>query len=237
MIPKVYDTQRTLRLMGHDDTETEVQVNTPTVQFNPEMGGPEHTMINDLSGLKFKSVRVVMGPSYATKRQETAASLIELTKSMPQIGQIGADIIVKSLDFDGAEQLAERLKILLPPQIAQKENPQDQAPPPPPPDPMQDPMYRADVELKNAQAMKTVAEAYALGANAHMQNTEMPVQPPPPDPNEQAQAMYAAQAAQHNAQTAGHKAVGAHLENALKLKKLREPAPLANRPAGQVQPQ
>ena len=241
MIPSVYDTQRTLRLMGHDDTETEVQVNTPTVQYNPEVGAPEHTMINDLSQMKFKAIRVVMGPSYATKRQETAQSLIELTKSMPQIGQLGADIIIKSLDFDGAEQLAERLKMGLPPQILAKENPQDQAPPPQPPDPMQDPAYRADVELKNAQAFKTVAEAYALGATAQMQNTEMQVQPPPPDPNEQAQAMFAAQAAQHNAQqaqhnatAAGHKAVGAQLQNALTMNKLSEPPPQAVRPAGQA---
>ena len=49
--------------------------------------------------------------------------------------------------------------------------------------------------------------------------------------------MYAAQAAQHNAQTAGHKAMGAHLDNALKIKKLREPPPQAVRPAGQAPPQ
>lgn len=193
MIPKVYDTQRTLRLMSADDTETEVPVNTPTIQYDGDTGGPQQAVMNDLSEMKFKSVRVVMGQNYATRRAETVANLINLTSALPQVGQVGADIIVKNMEFEGAEQLAERLKAILPPQILQMENP-EAAQAAQQPDPMME-MQMAGQQ----QAMQYELE----GAEAKSQQ-------------EQAKAAQEAE-----------RVTGAKLDNALKVKKLREPPPQA----------
>lgn len=148
MIPKIYDTQRTLRMMGEDGTETEAQINTPTVGVD---GVP--MVINDMSQMKFSSVRVIMGPSYASRRQEAVQSLTQLAQAVPVIAEIGADLIVRNMDFEGAEQMAERLKAVLPPQILQIENPEAAQAAAPPPDPM------AEMQMQGqAQAMQTELE-------------------------------------------------------------------------------
>lgn len=191
MIPKVYDTTRTLRLIGQDDRETEVEINRPTVS---EMGQP--TYENDMSQISFKSVRVILGPSFASRRAEAANQLLQLTQAVPAIGEIGGDLIVKNLDFDGSEQLAERLRMLLPPQIMQMENPEQaqaqmQAAVPPP-DPMAEMQMQAQAQVLE---MQTAAEESRV---------------------QQEQAKAAQEAA---------RVEGVRLDNALKVKKLTEPPP------------
>lgn len=153
LIPKVYDSERIVRIMGEDDSEDFVPINK--VMYGMD-GVPQ--MINDLSTARF-DVRVSIGPSYSTKRMETASALVEFLKTIPNAAPLISDLVAKSLDFPGADEIAKRLKNTIPPNIlADPEDPNSQ--PPPPPDPMQDPTVRAEVELKQAQAEKAKAEAY-----------------------------------------------------------------------------
>jgi hypothetical protein len=131
MAPKVYDNERTLRLINDDDTEKSVTINKTVMQF-----GETELKHNDISKMHFNSVRVVLGPSYASRRQEALQGLIQLVQALPQVGMVAGDIIAKNMDFEGSEQLADRLKAMLPPQVLQIENPESQQPPPP--DPMQE---------------------------------------------------------------------------------------------------
>jgi hypothetical protein len=174
--------------------------------------------------MSFKSVRVIMGPSYASKRAEAVTQLTQLIQAMPQLGAIAGDIIARNLDFDGAEELAKRAKTMLPPGILQMENP-DQ-PPPPPPNPMDDPVIHSQVELNRANAAKAYAEAEAKMFDARSFAQFEGEQPEQPDPAEGANVMAAhAKAAQEHAKVfeAQHRAQGAALDNALKVKQLREP--------------
>lgn len=200
-IPHTYDTARTLRMTGEDGTETEAHINTPVPGFATESGEPE--MINDLSQMKFKSIRVIMGPSYASRRAEAVQNLTQLIQAMPQIGAVGSDIVVRNMDFEGAEQLAERLKAVLPPQVLQMENPEAMAAEQQP-----DPM--AEMQM---QAQQQSMQFELAGAEAKA-NQE-----------------------QSKAQQEAAKADGAKLDNALKVKKLREPTPRpANGFAGSEHP-
>jgi hypothetical protein len=132
MMPKVYDTQRTMKLQTDDDREKEVTINQEMMQFG---GMPIRN--NDVTRMKYNSVRVVLGPSYASRKQQTVQQLTQLIQVMPQVGAVAGDIIAKNLDFEGSEQLAERLRMLLPPQIMQAENPEAMQNMPPEPDPME----------------------------------------------------------------------------------------------------
>lgn len=198
MIPNVYDTQRTLRLLGEDDTEQEVQVNAPAYDY--EEGGP--VVVNDLSEMAFKSVRVIMGPSFATKRAETAQNLIQLVQASPLIQEVGMDMVVKAQDFDGAEEMAKRLKAFTELKYPGVTQPQENGeggqmmPQQPPVDPRQEQM--AEMQMQGQQ-----------------QAMEFELQG--------AQAKTAAE--QARAQQAGYAAEGEALKNALLVKKLREPSP------------
>lgn len=57
------------------------------------------------------------GPSYTTKRAESAEQMMQLMQSMPQSAPLIADLVAKNLDWPGADEIADRLKAMLPPQV------------------------------------------------------------------------------------------------------------------------
>ena len=111
---KVYDTQRVVRVIGKDGGDT---WQTLYEQVRDEQTG-EMKVINDLSEGKY-DYTVTTGASYDTQRMEFADALTNLSQGNPQIGAVMADLLVGAMDFPKAEEAAERLKLMLPPQIQQ----------------------------------------------------------------------------------------------------------------------
>lgn len=116
LIPKIYDTERIVRLRNVDGTTDTLEVNKE--QTNPENGQKE--VINDLNWGKY-SVIVTSGISYETKREENADKILNLMKVSPQVAQVGADLLVKNLDFADSEILSERLAKMIPPNLLSEE--------------------------------------------------------------------------------------------------------------------
>ena len=169
LIPKVYDNQRIVRLLSEDGSEQFAPINHVVYAEN---GQP--VMINDLSVGRF-DIRVTIGPSFQTKRLEAAASITELMHALPpEIGAALADIAVRNMDIPDAEEAAGRIRNMLPPQALRD----PKAPPPPPPNPLDDPIARSEIMLKNAQTAKTWADTNML--QAQMQGLMMPPAPLPP---------------------------------------------------------
>jgi hypothetical protein len=110
LIPKIYDTARTARIIGEDGEQKVVRINDP----NQGIEGQKQPYMLDNG--KY-DVTVDVGPSFQTKRQEAVASMIEFTKSMPQVAPNIADIMARNMDWPGASELAERFKKMLPPQL------------------------------------------------------------------------------------------------------------------------
>lgn len=150
LIPKIYDNQRTQRLLSESGEEQFAPINAEVMQQDGRK-----VLINDLSVGRY-DIRVAVGPNYATKRLEAADAMIELMgKLQPMQAAVLADIAVKNMDIPEGEEAAKRLKAMLPPQALVDPN----KPPPPPPNPLDDPVVRADVTLKAAQAKKMFADA------------------------------------------------------------------------------
>ena len=118
MIPKIYDTPRALSILGLDGTPQSVQVDphAPQAVTESEDETGAVTKIFNLSAGKY-SVVVDTGPTYQTRRQEAVNSQLEMCRSNPQLMQIAGDLIVKNMDWLGAEDIADRLKLMLPPQV------------------------------------------------------------------------------------------------------------------------
>jgi hypothetical protein len=128
IIPKVYSGERIVRIIGEDGTETNVPVNQPFMKDGDEVLPLKEGMpaqgIYDLNVGKYDIVCDV-GPSYATKRQEAANSIIELSRANPKILEVAGDILMKNLDIPYADDIAKRLETLLPPEL-RGEDPQAQ---------------------------------------------------------------------------------------------------------------
>src|SRR5208282_1443328 len=125
-IPHYYDTQRTLMLLREDGSQYKTTVNQAQPQTAPvlDMHGnmiQEPQVLppfNDLTTGKYDCV-VDTGPSYASKRVEFVNSVMDLTQSNPALWQVAGDLLVKNMDWPGAEDVADRLKVMLPPPILQ----------------------------------------------------------------------------------------------------------------------
>jgi hypothetical protein len=122
LIPKVYDTPRAVRIIGEDGEVDMVRVNEIF-----EKGGEQKAYM--LNKGKY-DVTISTGPSYATKRQEAVASMLDLTKAYPQIAQVAGDLLVKNFDWPGSQEIAERLKRTLPPGVADDPKKDQQSVPP-----------------------------------------------------------------------------------------------------------
>ena len=116
LIPHVYQPGRIIRVLGEDMKESE-NVQTGT--------GKDLTNVYDLTIGKYDVV-VESGPSFGTKRQEAAQQMIEFSRVNPAAAGLISDLIAKNLDWPGADEIAERFKAMLPPQVT-GENPQIQA--------------------------------------------------------------------------------------------------------------
>ncbi len=117
LIPKVFDTERELRVLGSDGAEDYKTVNT----FAPDPETGEPIKINDLSAGRY-DFTITTGPSFATQRQEAAEIYQQLVQGNPAIFPIIGDLIFKSMDLPYSEDIAERLKVMLPPEIQQTLN-------------------------------------------------------------------------------------------------------------------
>ncbi len=116
MTPKVYDRARVLRILGEDGTPREVQIDPNQQQASTGTDNPEIDSIYNLS-LGEYDVVCDAGPSYATKRDEAANMMLALTESNPQLFQTVGDLMMKNMDWPGAEEISKRLKMLLPPEL------------------------------------------------------------------------------------------------------------------------
>lgn len=187
LIPEIYTGERVIRIMGEDGAlEKFARINSML---------PDGSLENDISVGQF-DLEVVTGPAFATKRMEAADKMMALVQSVPQIGQIGADMIVKALDMPYGDKLAERLAIaFVPPgmdaDVDKKRAEMAQAQGPQQPDPMQlqaaqaqFAAMQADIENKQAdtavkqskaelQAIQAANEKLGLVQGAHALGYQM----------------------------------------------------------------
>ena len=127
LIPKIYDTTRVVRILGYDGTPDQVQI-SPDIPTASQKNGTQN--IYNL-GVGTYDVTISTGPSYNTLRMEAAESMMQLIQAHPDLMSVIGDVFVKNMDWPGAEEISERLKIMLPPQIQQAEQAKKQGGMPP----------------------------------------------------------------------------------------------------------
>lgn len=126
LIPEVYDTERTIRVLGADGAEKYKKINT----FEPNPEDPTNPLkVNDLRQGKY-DVTITVGPNFQTLRQEAAETWAQMASSDPNLMVAAGDLVYKSMDVPYAEQIAERMKVMLPQPIQQMLQQDDQKIPP-----------------------------------------------------------------------------------------------------------
>jgi hypothetical protein len=130
LIPKVYSSERIVRVMGEDGTATNKQVNKPYPATDEKTGQPMQQpdgspvmAIHDLTAGKY-DLTVTTGPSFTTRREEAAFQMTEMIRALPESAPILGKHLAKNLDWPGADEIAEELDAMsqgpqVPPEMQQ----------------------------------------------------------------------------------------------------------------------
>jgi len=148
LIPHIYDTERHLRILGEDGADDYIDIN----KFVPDPQTGKPIMINDMTHGKYDCT-VTIGPNFSTKRQEATELLQGLGQSFPDIWTVAGDLIMKAMDLPYSDQLAERMQVLLPPQVQQIINGDNDMPPE-----VMAAMAQAEQAMAQAEEMMTAAQ-------------------------------------------------------------------------------
>lgn len=122
LIPKIYDTRRVLRILGEDD-QAQLVTNDPQ---QPEPLREMQTADGSIQkiynlGVGRYDVAVSVGPSFGTKRQEAVEAMTQLLQGNPQLWQAVGDIYIRSQDWPGSKEMADRLSKTVPPELRSEE--------------------------------------------------------------------------------------------------------------------
>lgn len=117
LIPRVYGTARVVRVLGADGAPASVGVASGGAASAGRGGDALKGLgrIYDLTAGKY-DLTVRAGPSFTSRREEAANQMIELIRAYPAAAPLIGDLLARNLDWPGADEIAQRLGALLPPQ-------------------------------------------------------------------------------------------------------------------------
>lgn len=103
LIPKIYDSQRVMRIIGVDGKPDLVNINEPKQDAQGV-----YTIMHDMTVGEYDVV-MDTGPGYNSKRQEAVEAMVNILKIDPELMQQAGDLIFRNMDFPGADIIADRL--------------------------------------------------------------------------------------------------------------------------------
>jgi hypothetical protein len=167
-IPKIYDTNRVARILGEDGSVELAYLNqeqdTAIAPRLDEQKNPVGKSYNLNVGRY--DVTITTGASYTAKRQESAEMQMEIVSAMPDLMPIIGDILFDNLDTPGSDQISDRLKTMLPPEIKQLEQDDDEGPIDPK---VQAMMEQIDVAMQQIEQKAAELAEQEQAINAQMQ--------------------------------------------------------------------
>jgi hypothetical protein len=172
MIPEIYDAQRIVLILGEDAQEKVITINEMVQTQYGEM------INNDMKAGKY-AVRVNVGPTYTSRKQEAAAGMFDFMAKMPATAPLIADLVAGSQEWPDAERIAERLKKTVPPQLLEQDEQGENGQPMQQPSPQEQMAMQAEQQAMQQRAMmgeaevrKAVAEAAEATADAKKAQAE-----------------------------------------------------------------
>jgi hypothetical protein len=123
MAPEVYDTERLIRISNPDLTQSEVKIDPKATEPHQEIDKPDEENTTEViwnPKLGRYEVEAEAGPSYQTQREWTAEALGGLLGQNKDLWTVIGDYYADSLDFPGADQMAERIRRTMNPAILGK---------------------------------------------------------------------------------------------------------------------
>lgn len=177
-IPKVYDTERQVRIIDEAGSFDMTVLNQSVL----DQDTGEQVTLNDLS-IGTYDVTCKAGKSFKSRQSETVAGILEIAQVQPEILQTASDIILSNTNVPGMDKIAERARkqlfeqgIIPETQWTDEEKQkvleaqQKAAQEPPQPDPL---MLQAQALMVEAQAEQQVAEIKGMELQIKAQQAQL----------------------------------------------------------------
>jgi hypothetical protein len=157
MIPRLIDTKRQVRVLSIDQTPS-------TVVVDPDMSGAiqEPTQGTPLSinpNVGKYDVRVVVGASFSTQRQQAQQAYTEMMRASPEMMPIIGPLWAQTLDVPHADKLAQVLTAAAPPEVKAVLQPNQED-------------NTANLKAENEQLKAALAEAVQVAEEAQSEFTQ-----------------------------------------------------------------
>lgn len=107
LIPKIYDTERVIRIIGADGQPDMVTINHPA-----QTAEGVAKVLNDVTVGEYDVV-MDTGPAFQTRRQQAVEAMMPLM-AKEEIFQAAGDLFFRNMDFPGADTIADRLAAMNP---------------------------------------------------------------------------------------------------------------------------
>jgi hypothetical protein len=156
MIPKVYDTERTLMLNMKEKGMTAVPINKPMDEYGGKIQ-------NDMTEGRY-TIRLQPGPSWEGQKQEALNSMQLILQANPQLFSMIADLYVENLPLSNNLELRNRLKTIVPPEIIEAGKTGE---PIPPKQQAPDPMIQIKMQELQLKQQQLQMEQKRLEMDAH----------------------------------------------------------------------
>jgi uncharacterized protein with PIN domain len=99
LIPKIYDTQRVMRIIGSDGQPDMTTINEQTAVGE---------VLNDVTVGEYDVV-MDTGPGFQSKRQQAVEAMMPLLTGNKELFDLAGDLVFRNMDFPGADVIADRL--------------------------------------------------------------------------------------------------------------------------------
>lgn len=121
--PHVYDTRQIKRILQEDGSEQIIEVNPDAETAYQDVPADENSpdaeavraIFNPTVGQYW--VEADAGPGYSTQRQEAWNAFVQIVSQNKELVATIGDIMFKNADFPGADEIAERLRRMVPPNV------------------------------------------------------------------------------------------------------------------------
>lgn len=118
LIPKIYTEKRIMQIMAEDGEDIEIEIDPKAQQSLIQHVNEEGKVIKRIfnPNVGRYEVQADIGPDYGTGRQQTFDALTTIISQAPGLMNIIGDLLLKAADFPMADEAAQRLKRMTPPQ-------------------------------------------------------------------------------------------------------------------------
>lgn len=110
MIGPVMGAERSVRVLGENGKFSTVDLDRPMGDEGGEIQQPIDLDFSEMD------ISISAGNGYATRREQALDFFQNLMQAMPNVASVIADLVVKNMDFDEAQEAAGRLYRMLPPE-------------------------------------------------------------------------------------------------------------------------